>query len=128
MQWFDSIYQTVLQYGVGDPGQIPFMSSRLLYLVFALIVATPGLSMRRRVAGIGGAILLYLLIDRMMILVWQELPYTQRPGPVPAKEFYTNVYYMFMHWMLPFLLWIVVAYREIEMVFTGEMPARGRLG
>ena len=114
VDWFDKGYQGILQLGVSDTRDIPFMGAHMLYLLFVLILATPGLGLKRRVVGISAGILLYLLVDRLMIHIWKVLPYTQKPGPVPAKEFYTNVYYMFMHWMLPFLLWIVVAYRQIE--------------
>jgi len=114
VELFDRVYQGILQWGVADTGTIPFMSSHMLYLLFVLVLATPRLGIRRRVIGIVAGILLYLLIDRLMIPIWKILPYAQKPGPVPAKEFYTNVYYMFMHWTLPFLLWIMLAYRQIE--------------
>ena len=114
VKWFDGAYQGILQLGVADTRDIPFMSAHLLYLYFVLLLATPGLGLRRRLVGIATGLFLYLLLDRLMIPVWKALPYTQKPGTVPAKEFYTNVYYMVMHWMLPFLLWIVIAYRQIE--------------
>jgi len=118
VEWFDSVYQGILQWGVVDTRDIPFMSAHLLYLPFVLILATPQMDLRRRIMGIGAGFLLYLFIDRLMIPVWKALPYTQKPGPIPAKEFYSNVYYMVMHWMLPFLLWIVIAYKQIEGMCT----------
>ncbi|MBJ6749133.1 hypothetical protein [Geomonas anaerohicana] len=124
VEWFDRAYQSILQLGVADTGDIPFMSAHLLYLFFVLVLATPRLGLRRRVIGIAIGLLLYLLIDRLMISVWKALPYTQKPGPVPAKEFYTNVYYMVMHWMLPFLLWIVIAYRQIEVMCNRQIQSQ----
>jgi hypothetical protein len=121
IEWFDGTYQGILQAGVANPGDIPFMSSHMLYLVFALILATPRLGLRRRIIGIAAGLLLYMLADRLMIPIWKALPYTQKPGPVPAKEFYTSVYYMIMHWLLPFLLWIVIAYRQIEGMCKGQL-------
>jgi len=100
------------------------MAAQVLYLFFVLILATPRLSFTRKVTGIAVGLFLYLLIDRLMIPLWKVLPYTQKLGPVSAKAFYTNVYYMLMHWMLPFLLWIVIAYRQIEEMCKGE----GRTG
>lgn len=55
-----------------------------------------------------------------MMPIWKVLPYTQKPGPVPAKEFYTTVYYMLMHWLMPFLLWMLFSFRQIEQMCQGE--------
>jgi hypothetical protein len=126
VEWFDIGYTSVLQLGVADTGTIPFMGAHALYLFFVLILATPRLALKRRIFAIAAGIFLYLLIDRLMIPIWKVLPFTQKPGPVPAKAFYTNVYYMLMHWMLPFLLWFVIAYRQIEELCKGSFPSRER--
>lgn len=120
VEWFASTYQGILLLGVRDIGDVPFVSARMLYLYFVLVLATPGISLRRRSLGIAGGLLLYLLMDRLMIPVWRALPYTQKPGPVAAKEFYKSVYYMLMHWLLPFFLWIVVGFRQIEEMCKGQ--------
>ncbi|MBJ6802493.1 hypothetical protein [Geomonas propionica] len=113
LPWFAGVYKSILQTGIADPSTIPFAGSRATTFFFALVLATPGLSARKRCCGILGAILLYLLIDRIMIHLWGVLPYAEKPGAA-AKEFYTQVYYMVMHWLLPVLLWLLVAFQEIE--------------
>ncbi|QXE92399.1 hypothetical protein KP001_07715 [Geomonas subterranea] len=117
--WFEGIYQGVLQAGIATPRTIPFAGGRAILLFFVLILATPDVTVKKRCAGIFGAILLYLLIDRLMIYLWGVLPYAQKPGAA-AQAFYTQVYYMFMHWLLPFLLWLLIAFREVEEVL--RMP------
>ncbi|UPU37855.1 hypothetical protein M1B72_09145 [Geomonas paludis] len=111
--WFEGVYRSILQAGVSDSSTIPFAGSRAIVLFFALILATPGLTVKKRCAGILAAVLLYLLIDRLMVHLWGVLPYAQKPGAA-AQAFYTQVYYMFMRWLLPFLLWLLMAFREVE--------------
>lgn len=111
--WLGEAYKSILQTRIADPGTIPFAGSRATAFFFALVLATPGLSFRKRCCGIVGAVFLYLLIDRLLIHLWGVLPYAEKPG-VAAKEFYTQVYYMFMHWLLPVLLWLLVGLQEIE--------------
>jgi hypothetical protein len=120
VSWFETAYRGILQLGIADSASIHYVGVRVFYPFLVLVLATPRLGLRRKAAGIAAGLFLYLLIDRLMIPVWKILPYTQKPGPVAAKEFYTNVYYMIMTWMLPFLLWIVIAFRQIEQICNGD--------
>lgn len=88
-------------------------SSLWLIPTFILLLATPGLSWSRRslmlLVGLGS----YWALDFVSFLIWVTPP----PPNVQASEahyLYSLVWKMIGQWVLPFLLWIVAAYRQIN--------------
>ena len=124
---FDYGYLHVIQYANLTPlKQVAYVSSDALYPFFVLILATPGLSMKRRGIGIVVAISLALTIDLTMIHVWRTYPFKQELHPTLAHIWAGETWHMTMRWLLPILLWLVVAYRQVEELFKGQMQGRGR--
>lgn len=104
---------------------IPYVSSVKLYPFFVLVLATPRLAIGKRLLGIAGAILLYLVMDFCMILLWRGVPFIQIPDPTLPHVIATNLWDMLGHWLLPFLLWFMVAYRQIGVFHSGEGAGHG---
>jgi hypothetical protein len=99
---------------------LPYVGSKNLYTFFILILATPGLSIKKRIIGIVAAIALFLLIDLLMTFVW--LPYFQNPEPSRTNEIVWYAWYISVRYILPFLLWFVFAFKQIEGLFRAAQP------
>lgn len=104
---------------------IPYVSSVKLYPFFVLVLATPRLAMGKRLTGIAGAILFYLVMDFCMILIWRGVPFIQIPNPTLLHVIATNLWDMLGHWLLPFLFWFMVAYRQIGVFHNGGGEGHG---
>jgi hypothetical protein len=120
--WFDQWYLHIIQFAHLRPlKQIAYVSSDALYPFFVLVLATPGLSMKRRVISIVVAISLALAIDLTMIYVWGTYPLKQEQNPTMTHIWAGETWHMTMRWLLPILLWLVVAYKQIDRMFKGHM-------
>jgi hypothetical protein len=112
---FDAAYFYIIKAADLRPlKQIAYVSSDALYPFFVLILATPGLGVKRRVISILVAILVALAIDFTMISVWGTYPFKQEPNPTLAHIWAGETWRMTTRWLLPILLWLVVAYRQID--------------
>lgn len=97
---------------------LPFDGSNNLYTFLVLILATPGLKIKKRVIGIVTGIGLFLFTDFFMMAVW--IPYLQTPQPSLANMAVSYGWLVIAHYLLPFLLWLAFAFRQIEELFKGE--------
>lgn len=120
LRWFDlgCRFLLVLVTSGGTPTTdamkyAPYVSSVKLYPFFALILATPALTVQKRLFGISMAILLYLCMDLLMVLIFKGMPFLQVPSPTLPHILATNGWDMLGHWLLPFLLWFMFAHRQI---------------
>ena len=119
---FDRGYLHIIQYANLTPlKQVAYVSSDALYPFFVLMVVTPGLSVKRRAIGIAMAIILALTIDLTMIYVWRTYPFKQELNPTTMHIWAGETWHMTMRWLLPILLWLVIAYRQIEELFKGRV-------
>jgi hypothetical protein len=121
--WFDAGYFYLIKAAHLRPlKQIAFVSSDALYPFFVLVLATPGLSLKRRILSIVAVVPLALAIDLTMIYVWGTLPFMQDRHPTLTHIWAAETWHVTMRWLLPILLWMVVAYRQIEELFRGAVP------
>jgi hypothetical protein len=98
---------------------LPYVGSNNLYTFLVLILAIPGLGIKRRVVGIVTGIIMFLLTDFFMIAVW--IPYLKTPRPSLSNLAVSYGWNVVAHHLLPFLLWFAFAFRQIERLFRGEM-------
>ena len=98
---------------------LPYDSSSNLYTFLVLLLAIPGMEIRKRVIGIAIGIALFILTDFFMTAIW--LPYLKTPQPSLANMAASYGWLVVAHYLLPFLLWIVLAYRQIEGMCRREM-------
>ncbi len=96
---------------------LPYDGFNNLYTFFVLVLATPGLMMRRRMIGVATGIVAFLGTDVFMSAVW--LPYLKTPQPSLANMAVSYGWLVVAHYLLPFLLWFAVALRQIEELFRG---------
>lgn len=116
--WFDKGYFYVIKAAHLRPlQQIAYVSSESLYPFFILILATPRLGSKKRIMSIVIATLLALAIDLTMIQVWGTFPIKQEPNPTLAHIWAGYSWQVAMRWLLPVLLWLIIAYRQIEEMF-----------
>lgn len=91
---------------------LPYDGSGNLYTFLVLLLAIPGMELRKRVWGIVMGMALFLCADFFMAAVW--IPYLKTPRPSLANMAVSYGWLVLAHYLLPFLLWIVLAYRQIE--------------
>ena len=91
---------------------LPYDSSGNLYTFLVLLLAIPGMEIRKRVVGAVTGFALFLFIDFFMTAVW--LPYLSTPQPSLVNMAASYSWLVVAHYLLPFLLWIVLAFRQIE--------------
>ena len=96
---------------------LPYDGSNNLYTFLVLILATPGLPIRKRIIGIVTGIVMFLLADFLMIAIW--LPYLKTPMPSLANMAVSYGWLVVAHYLLPFLLWFAFAFSQIEKLFRG---------
>jgi hypothetical protein len=119
--WFDKGYFFLIKAAHLRPlKQIAYVSSEALYPFFVLVLATPKLGIKKRVISIVAATVLAFMIDLTMIYVWGTFPFKQEPIPTLGHIWAGNSWQMVMHWLLPILFWMVIAYRQIEELFNGD--------
>ncbi|HBG07648.1 MAG: hypothetical protein A2075_22615 [Geobacteraceae bacterium GWC2_58_44] len=92
--------------------QLPYDGSNNLYTFLVLLLAIPGMEMRKRLIGIATGMALFLFGDFFMTAVW--IPYLKTPRPSLANMAVSYGWLVVAHYLLPFLLWIVLSYRQIE--------------
>jgi hypothetical protein len=97
---------------------LPYDGSNNLYTYFVLILAIPGLTIKKRFIGVATGMALFLFADYFMIALW--IPYLKTPQPSLANMAVTYGWLVVAHYLLPFLLWFVFAFRQIESLFTGQ--------
>lgn len=93
---------------------LPYDSSNNVYTFLVLLLAIPGMEIGKRVIGVGIGVALFLFTDFFMTAVW--LPHLSTPQPSLANMAVSYGWLVVAHYLLPFLLWIVLAYRQIEIM------------
>jgi len=91
---------------------LPFDGSSNLYTFLVLLLAIPGMAIGKRVVGTVTGLTLFLFADFFMTAVW--LPYLKTPQPSLANMAASYGWLVVAHYLLPFLLWLVLAHRQIE--------------
>ena len=92
-----------------------YVSAIKLYPFFVLLLATPNLKVSRHIMSIIIAIGFYLLLDVIMIKVWGNAPFQTADASV-AHIIATHMWHMLGTWLLPFLLWFIVAGQGIKIL------------
>ncbi|MDU0460701.1 MAG: hypothetical protein RW306_18380 [Geobacteraceae bacterium] len=120
--YFDAAYFYIISFAILKPlEQIDYVSSKSLYPFFILILATPGIGIKRSSLSILTAISLSLLIDLCMIYAWDTFPFSQANNPSNAHIWAGMSWHVFMNWILPILLWFVVAQKQIEQYLKSHL-------
>jgi hypothetical protein len=83
-----------------------------LYTYLVLILAIPGLELRKRAIAAAVGIGAFLGADLFMTAVWT--PYLRTPRPSLANMAVSYGWLVVAHYLLPFLLWLAFAFRQIE--------------
>ncbi|MBK5275677.1 MAG: hypothetical protein JJE30_11570 [Desulfuromonadales bacterium] len=96
---------------------LPYDGSNNLYTYLVLILAIPGMEIKKRVIGIVTGIALFLFVDFFMMAIW--IPYLKTPRPSLANMAVSYGWLVVAHYLLPFLLWLAFAFRQIEGLFRG---------
>ena len=96
---------------------IPYDGSNNLYTFLVLILAIPGMKIKKRIIAIVTGIALFLFADFFMIAIW--IPYLKTPRLSLANMAVSYGWLVVAHYLLPFLLWLAFAFRQIEVLFRG---------
>jgi hypothetical protein len=126
LPWFHQAYKFVLAFITTATmptsemmATLPYDGSNNLYTFLVLILAIPGMEIRKRAIGIVTGIALFLFTDFFMIAVW--LPYLKTPRPSLVNMAVSYGWLVVAHYLLPFLLWLGFAYRQIEALCKVKM-------
>ena len=98
---------------VSSPGLCPF---------FIFILVTPNLSIKKRTAAMLSGVAVLLGVDLVMTLIW--VPYLETPAPSLMNMGAHYAYYVLVYYLLPFLLWFVFAFRQVEGYFRGYLVSK----
>jgi hypothetical protein len=96
---------------------LPYDGSNNLYTYLVLILAIPGIKIKKRIVAIVTGIALFLFADFFMTAIW--IPYLKTPRLSLANMAVSYGWLVVAHYLLPFLLWLAFAFREIEGLFRG---------
>ena len=103
---------------------LPFDGSGYLYTFLILILGVPGLPIKKRIVGVITGICLFICADYFMAGIW--IPHLKPVRMTLGSMAVSYGYIVVVHYLLPFLLWLAFAFRQIEQLFRGEivMPAK----
>jgi hypothetical protein len=101
---------------------IPYDSSAWLIPLFALLLATPGISIKKRIAAILFGSVTYMLMDLSGIIIWQSPPTFNGNDESAIYRIHFLVLELFSHWLLPLGIWILAAKKEIVSLLGGLLP------
>jgi hypothetical protein len=103
----------------GTLGSLPYDGFNNLYTFVVLILGIPGLAMKKRFIGIITGAGLFLFADFFMTVIWPT--YLKTPRPSLANMAVSYGWLVVAHYLLPFLLWLAFAFRQIEVLFKGQL-------
>jgi hypothetical protein len=98
---------------------LQYDGSNNLYTFLVLILAIPGMPIRKRLVGIATGIAMFLFADFFMTAIW--IPYLKTPRPSLINMAVSYGWLVVAHYLLPFLLWLAFAFKEIDRLFRGEI-------
>lgn len=127
VDWIGRVYQAVL-YQV----TAPFLSSgegaiRLDYISYlrivpflALMLATPGISIRRRSVLILLGMTVFMVFDAVSNMVWGGFPGKES---TPIHVVFTLIWQVTGQWIFPFLFWFIAVYKNLGELFSDGVKA-----
>lgn len=83
----------------------------------ALMLATPKITVPRRVVVILIGLAIFITIDIASILVWGSFPNSQSTA---SHLIFSQIWKTTGQWILPFLLWFIAIYKDIGELFAAE--------
>ena len=101
---------------------LPYDGSNNLYTFLVLLLAIPGMEIKKRAIGVVTGIALFLFADFFMTAVW--IPCLKTLQPSLANMAVSYGWLVVAHYLLPFLLWIVLAYRQIEEMCNRQLQGQ----
>lgn len=119
LPYIETCYQYALMYitSTQESKNLSYVSAPGLCPFFIFILATPKLSIRRRIIALLSGITIFLTLDLLMTLVW--LPYFQTTRPSLRNMGSHYGWYVIAYYILPFVMWFGFAFRQIEEFFRG---------
>lgn len=122
--WIEKGYQIVLLLLLSlllppDQGAVSLDYASYLRIIpfLALILATPRISVNRRVIVILIGLVIFIVIDIVSILVWGGFPNSQS---TVAHLLFSQIWKTTGQWVLPFLFWFIAVYKDIGELFLAE--------
>ena len=122
--WIEKGYQITLLLILSlmllpDQGAVSLDYASYLRLIpfLALMLATPRITIARRLSIILIGLMIFIVIDVASILVWGSFPNSQSTA---AHLIFSQIWKTTGQWILPFLLWFIAVYRDIGELFVAE--------
>lgn len=87
-----------------------------------LLLATPGIPWKRRVIWLAAGLLIFMAIDMISTTIWGGPPSRERVMAT-SQAHYTGslIWDMSGHWLLPLLLWLMAAHKQVRGMLVGEI-------
>ena len=105
------------------PEMLPYDSSDKLIPFIALVLATPRIRIRKRLAVIALGFAVFFLMDVVSIILWVSPLTTYKSiGISEIHLIYSNAWNLAGRWILPFVVWIVAARKEVGEMLGGLLP------
>jgi hypothetical protein len=93
----------------------------LPYLI--LLFSTPAIPWKRRMAWLAGGLLIFMVIDMVSTASWGGPPSRERLVATTKGHYtWSLIWDTTGHWLLPLLLWLMAAHRQVQGMLQGNVP------
>ncbi len=120
------LYQVTVPFLSSAQGAIRFDYISYLRIIpfLALMLATPGIPIHRRVIVILTGLTAFILLDAVSNMVWGGFPGKES---TPAHVVFTLVWQVTGQWIFPFLFWFIAVYKDLGELFGGGVKAPAQI-
>jgi len=121
---YQAVLITVLSFFSSQALPYFYDSSFRVILLVALLLATPGVSIRRRLSFSFFGVLSLWAVDLISFAIW-TMPPPLTPGTHVSKAHmvYSLIWRMLGHWVLPFVCWVIMTKESL----AGRLAVKKRV-
>jgi len=111
---YESVLLLTMSLFTGEIQTYYYDSSFRLIMLISLLLATPGIPVKRRALFVLYGICSLWLLDLVSFFIWTTPPPLQMGTRISKSHMiYSLVWRMMGHWVLPFVMWVLMAKNQL---------------
>jgi hypothetical protein len=111
---YESVLLLTMSVFTGEFASYYYDSSFRLIMLLSLLLATPGIKLKRRSLFVLYAICSLLLLDLASFFIWTTPPPLEMGATINKPHMiYSLIWRMLGHWVLPFVFWVLMARQQL---------------